>query len=242
VSAGAGLAEGARPMLYGRRRGRALRPGQRRLLETSLPALSFAVPDVQPLDPRTLFPVPVEAVWLELGFGGGEHLAAQAALHPAIGMLGSEVYANGVAKLLAEIERKGIANVRILVDDARLLVAALAERCLGRVFILFPDPWPKERHKKRRIVSPVLLDGLARAMEDGAELRLATDDMDYARAMLERALAHPAFRWCAEGPRDWRERTADWPATRYELKALAAGRKPLYLRFARRDRGARSRI
>jgi tRNA (guanine-N7-)-methyltransferase len=223
-------------MLYGRRHGRALRPGQRLLVETSLPALAVTVPASGVLDPRTLFPMPVGAVWLELGFGGGEHLAAQAEAHPAIGLLGSEVYANGVAKLLAEIDRKGIANIRIFADDARLLVASLAERCLGRAFVLFPDPWPKERHKKRRLVSPGLLDGLARAMEDGSELRLATDDMDYARAMLERTIAHPAFRWRAEGARDWRERPADWPPTRYEMKALAAGRKPLYLRFERRVR------
>jgi tRNA (guanine-N7-)-methyltransferase len=223
-------------MLYGRRRGRPLRPGQRRLVETSLPALAVAVPASGILDPRTLFAAPFETVWLELGFGGGEHLAAQAEAHPAIGLLGSEVYANGVAKLLAQIDRKGIDNIRVFADDARLLVAALAERCLGRVFVLFPDPWPKERHKKRRLVSTALLDGLAGAMEDHAELRLATDDMDYARAMLERTIAHPAFRWRADGPRDWRERPADWPATRYEMKALAAGRKPLYLRFERRVR------
>jgi len=223
-------------MLYGRRRGKALRPGQRHLVDTRLPALSFSLPASGALDPRSLFPAPVERVWLELGFGGGEHLAAQAIAHPGIGMIGSEVYVNGVAKLLAEMERLSIANVRLFLDDARLLVAALAERCVARVFVLFPDPWPKERHKKRRLVAPALLDLLARAMEDGAELRLATDDMDYARAMLDHGLAHPAFRWCAAGPRDWRERPPDWPPTRYEQKALSAGRKPIFLRFERRAR------
>ena len=230
--------DGARLLLYGRRRGRALRPAQRKLVAERLPHLRFDIPASGPLDPRALFAVPVEAVWLELGFGGGEHLAAQAASYPAIGMIGAEVFENGIAKLLRDVERLGLANIRIFADDARALVAALGPSSIARAFILFPDPWPKERHKKRRLVSVQLLDDLARAMEDGGELRLATDDMDYARAMLERALDHRAFRWLATGPRDWRERAADWPPARYEHKALAAGRKPIYLRFARRARTA----
>jgi tRNA (guanine-N7-)-methyltransferase len=118
------------------------------------------------------------------------------------------------------------------------LVAALPAASLGRVFILFPDPWPKQRHKKRRIVSTETLDALARAMADGAELRLATDDADYLGWMLERATAHPDFVWLARGPSDWRERPADWPATRYEEKARAAGRRPCFLRFRRRQRSS----
>jgi tRNA (guanine-N7-)-methyltransferase len=223
-------------VLYGRRRGRPLRPSQRRLIETRLPQLRIALPADGRIDPRRLFATPPEAVWIELGFGGGEHLAAQAQAHPAIGMIGAEVFENGVAKLLGEIERHGLANLRLLVDDARLLLAALPDQAIGRAFILFPDPWPKERHKKRRLVTRETLDALARIMADDAELRLATDDMDYARAMLEGATDHPAFRWLARGAGDWRERPADWPPTRYERKALAAGRKPLYLRFARRPR------
>jgi tRNA (guanine-N7-)-methyltransferase len=146
------------------------------------------------------------------------------------------VFENGIAKLVREVERRALRNVRIFADDARTLVAALSPASVALVFVLFPDPWPKERHKKRRIVSTAFLDDLARAMVDGAELRLATDDMDYARAMLERATDHPAFRWLAAGPRDWRERTGNWPPTRYEQKALARGRAPIYLRFARRAR------
>jgi len=226
-----------RRVLHGRRRGRPLRPSQRLLLETALPRLRVALPAQGSLDPRRLFDAPVVAVWLELGFGGGEHLAWQAAARPAIGMLGAEVFENGVAKLLAELERRSLGNVRLVVDDARLLLAALPDRAIARVFILFPDPWPKERHKKRRLVTRETLDALARIMADGAELRLATDDMDYARAMLELAAAHADFRWLARDARDWRERTTDWPPTRYEAKALAAGRKPIYLRFARRPRG-----
>ncbi len=151
-------------------------------------------------------------------------------------MIGSEIFENGVVKLLAEIERRALANLRLFVDDARLLLAALPERSLGRVFILFPDPWPKLRHHKRRIVSAETLDRLAAVMEEGAELRLATDDPGYLDWMLERASAHPAFEWLARKPEDWRTRPKDWPPTRYEQKALAAGRQPAFLRFRRRKR------
>jgi tRNA (guanine-N7-)-methyltransferase len=179
---------------------------------------------------------PVDEVWLEIGFGGGEHLAAQAAAHPHHGLIGCEVFENGVVKMLAEAERLRLANLRLFVDDARLLVRALPEASLGRVFILFPDPWPKQRHHKRRMVATETLDALARAMRDGAELRLATDDRDYLRWMLEHVTAHPDFVWLARRPADWRERPADWPATRYEQKALAAGRAPAFLRLLRKPR------
>jgi tRNA (guanine-N7-)-methyltransferase len=196
-----------------------------------------AVPEAGRLDPRALFAGPVDAVWLEVGFGGGEHLAAQAAAAPAIGMIGAEVFENGVVKLLGEIERRKLTNLRLVIDDARLLLAALPEASLQRVFILFPDPWPKLRHHKRRIVARETLDRLAFVMADGAELRLATDDADYLRWMLERATQHADFDWLARRPEDWRERPADWPPTRYEQKALAAGRTPAFLRFRRRPRG-----
>ena len=175
-------------------------------------------------------------MWLEIGFGAGEHLAAQAEAHPGIGFIGVEVFENGVARLVAEIDRRGLANIRIFPDDARMLLDALAPASLGRVFILFPDPWPKTRHHKRRLVSTATLDRLAVLMRPGAELRLATDDRDYLAWMLEHATAHPEFAWLARGPADWRERPADWPPTRYEEKARAAGRTPAFLRFARRDR------
>jgi tRNA (guanine-N7-)-methyltransferase len=223
-----------RRRIYGRRRGRPLRQGQRALLEELRPQREFFLPEHGGLDPHALFPGPVEDVWLEVGFGAGEHLAAQAAAHPGIGMIGCEVFENGVAKLLGDIARRNLANIRLFLDDARLLIARLAPASLGRVFILFPDPWPKERHKKRRIVSAETLDGLAQAMRGGAELRLATDDPDYARVMLERVTAHPAFRWLARRAADWRTRPEDWPPTRYEQKAIGAERPPMFLRFARR--------
>jgi tRNA (guanine-N7-)-methyltransferase len=196
--------------------------------------LRIDLPEQGHLDPQRLFPVPPAELWLEIGFGAGEHLAEQATAHPDIGFLGAEVFENGVVKLLAEVRRRDLANVRILVDDARLLLAALPDACLGRVFILFPDPWPKQRHHKRRMVSPAALDQLARTMKAGAELRLATDDADYLRAMLELVPAHPGFVWQARRPADWLRRPPDWPATRYEAKALAAGRIPHFLRFTRR--------
>ena len=224
-----------REQFYGRRRGRPLRTGQRERQTHLLPRLSFALPAAGELDPKTLFPAPRD-IWLEIGFGGGEHLAEQAASHPGIGFIGCEVFENGVAKLLGEVERRGLTNVRVHADDARPLLAALAPRSVGRVFILFPDPWPKARHHKRRLVAPAALDRLAEIMIDGAELRLATDDPSYLSWMLEHVTAHPGFVWTARRHADWRERPEDWPATRYEEKARKAGRRPAFLRFQRRPR------
>jgi tRNA (guanine-N7-)-methyltransferase len=227
---------GHRRILYGRRRGRPLRRDQQGLIDTLLPHLAVTLPESGPLDPAALFDARPREIWLEIGFGGGEHLAAQAAAHRDIGMIGCEVFENGIAKLLGEIARQDLANLRILTDDARLLLAALPDRSIGRVFILFPDPWPKLRHHKRRIVTGQTLDALAALMTDGAELRLATDDVDYLGWMLARVPVHPAFAWLAEGPADWRVRPSDWPATRYEAKAIAAGRLPYFLRLRRRPR------
>ena len=222
--------------LYGRKRGRPLRIGQRSLVEELLPRLAISLPASSQVDPARLFGGPPRPIWLEIGFGAGEHLAAQAETRRDIGFIGCEVFENGIAKLLADIERRELANIRLFTDDARLLIAALPPASIGRVFILFPDPWPKQRHHKRRMVSPGVLDQLARTMKAGAELRLATDDIGYLRAMLEQVPAHPAFAWQARGPADWLQRPPDWPATRYEAKAIAAGRIPHFLRFARRSR------
>jgi tRNA (guanine-N7-)-methyltransferase len=221
--------------IYGRRRGRPLRQGRHRLKEDLLPRLEIALPEREALDPTTLFPVPPAAVWLEIGFGGGEHLAEQAERHPEIGFIGCEVFENGVARLVGEIAGRRLANIRIFADDARLLLDRLAPASIARVFILFPDPWPKRRHHKRRLVAPPTLDRLAAIMQPGAELRLATDDRDYLAWMLEHVTAHPGFVWLARGPADWRERVPDWPATRYEQKARAAGRAPAFLRFLRQS-------
>jgi tRNA (guanine-N7-)-methyltransferase len=220
----------AAPRVYGRRRGRRLRAGRQLLRDELLPRLAIALPAAGPCDPASWFPSRPAAVWLEIGFGAGEHLAWHAAQHPQIGFIGCEVFENGVARLIGAIAERRLDNIRIFPDDARPLLDRLAPASLARVFILFPDPWPKERHHKRRIVAASTLDRLAAAMAPGAELRLATDDAGYLIWMREHLALHRGF--AALG--DSRERPADWPATRYESKARAAGRAPAFLRFLRR--------
>jgi tRNA (guanine-N7-)-methyltransferase len=154
-----------------------------------------------------------------------------------VGLIGCEVFRNGVATLLGHVERLALSNLRIHADDARPLMDALPDGSIGRAFLLFPDPWPKTRHAGRRFVGPENLNRLARLLRPGAELRIATDDPGHIRWVLEHCLRHPAFRWQVAGPRDWQERPADWPQTRYERKALAEGRRPAYLRFMRSAAG-----
>ncbi len=221
-------------LIYGRRQGRRLRPGRERLLAEKLPEIQIRLPDEARLDPARLFDPP-RPVWLEIGFGGGEHLAWQAGAHPEVGLIGCEPFIEGVAKLVSVIEAERLDNVRIAVDDARLLLEALPDRSLERIFVLFPDPWPKARHHKRRLINRVTAGEFARLLVPGGELRLATDDMSYARAMLLALLPEPRLEWMADRPRAWRERPEDWPPTRYEEKAIAAGRRSIYLRFRRRS-------
>ena len=228
----------ADPRFHGRRRGRKLRPGREQLLETALPRVAIAVPpEGGRVDPRDWFSDTTQDVWLEIGFGAGEHLAWQAAANPEIGMLGAEPFLNGVARLLSTIKEGEITNIRILPDDVRPLLARLGDASLGRVFILFPDPWPKLRHHKRRIVNPDMLDELARVMTDGTELRLATDDQSYLVWMLRCLEAHPGFTWMAERADDWRTRPEDWPDTRYEGKNRSGGPGATFLRYRRNPRG-----
>ncbi len=178
--------------------------------------------------------LPVADIWLEIGFGGGEHLLWQARQHPHIGCIGAEPFEDGVVKVLAGIEDHGLGNVAIHPDDARDLLRWLPPQSIGRAFILFPDPWPKRRHVKRRLINAHLLSLLARVMRPGAELRIATDIGDYARTILMAFQASPDFEWLAERPADWRTRAADWPPTRYEAKAEREGRRSSFLRFRRR--------
>lgn len=230
-------AEPRRIRSYGRRRGRKLRPARQAALDSGLVSASLDVlPADGTLDPRGLFAPTPRAAWLEIGFGGGEHLAWQAAANPDVGILGAEPFVNGVASLLAQVARRGLGNVRVWPDDAGALLAALADASIERAFLLFPDPWPKARHHKRRIVNPANLDALARILADGAEFRVATDDQAYLGWILTHILDHPAFVWTARDPSDWRARPADWPPTRYEEKAGQSGRKPYFLRFRRRPR------
>lgn len=231
-----GPAAPQREVYYGRRKGRPLRRQRSDLMESLLPRLRLDVAFGRPLDVAGLFDRPMGDLWFEVGFGGGEHLAAQADAHRDTGFIGCEPFVNGVAGLLQQIQSLELENVRIVPDDARPVLDALPDASIGRCFVLFADPWPKLRHAFRRFIGPDNLPRLSRVMKDGAELRLATDDWQLGRWMLEHTWRHPDFQWLAEGPADWRVRPADWPPTRYEQKALEAGRKPIYLRFRRRPR------
>lgn len=202
------------------------------MLDSLLPRLLLTPQSAA--DPRSCFgPLAPRDIWLEIGFGGGEHLAAQAQRNPGIGFIGVEPYVAGTAKLLAKIAGGGIANIRLYQSDARDIIEALPEASLGCVFVLFPDPWPKIRHHKRRLISTEVLDSLARVLRPGAEFHFATDDRSYLVWTLERLSCHPAFQWTAQSPKDWRNRPQDWPETRYEAKARSAGRICNYLRFVR---------
>ena len=217
-----------RRQLYGRRKGPKLSAHQQHLIDALLPMLAWKLE--QGADPISCFDN-VDDVWLEVGFGAGEHLLEQAHAHPDIGMIGAEPYISGVAKLLSKIDETPTPNIRLYTDDARDIVDALPDASLGRVFILFPDPWPKTRHHKRRFVQKDLLDRLARVMRSGAELRFASDDAPYFEWTLERVCAHPKFEWQAACSADWLTRPAGWPQTRYEAKELHG--TPAYLRAVR---------
>ncbi len=223
---------------YGRRHGKSLRNSQREYLESDLRRL--AVPNVgwdenperRKIDPTQLFG-DGRPVWLEIGFGGGEHMVHQAALHPEVGLIGCEPFINGVAMLLGKIREAGVENLAIHPGDVRDLFDVLPDASIARAFLLYPDPWPKKRHHRRRFVNPEFLDPLARVMQPGAILRVATDIEDYVRQTLEQLMRHPNFDWLAEGPDDWRQPWDDWESTRYEKKALREGRRPHYLTFRR---------
>lgn len=225
---------GGGPRFFGRRRGKSLRATGRGLIETLLPRLAVAEPPAgRRLDPRTLFGPSVRSIWLEVGFGGGEHLAWQAAAHPDIGLIGGEVFLNGIASLLGHIDRQGIGNVRIFPEDVRRLFPALPDACLDRVFVLFPDPWPKKRHAERRFIGGANLDHLSRLMRDGAELRIATDDAVYKAWAVEQMALRADFENVTADPFS---KVEDWPATRYETKAREQGRQPIFLRYLRKPR------
>ena len=219
-------------ILHGRRQGRRLRDSQSALLDDLLPR--YALDLGSPLDPAALFGVPVDELRLEVGFGGGEHLAAQAAQHPRVGFIGCEPFRNGVVRLLQHLEQSPSPTVRIHASDAGALIDRLPDASLSRVHVLYPDPWPKRRQRKRRFISAAMLARLARVMRSGAELHFATDIDDYAGWTLARVLASPDFAWTAREADDWRKPWAGWQSTRYESKAERAGRPPAYFTFLRR--------
>ena len=210
---------------FSRRRGKALTPTAKRLVRELLPTLEI---DLETLDVKSLFPN-ASSIRMEIGFGAGEHLAAQARHNPTVGYIGCEPFINGGAKLLQVVEEENLQNIRLFTDDARLLCAQLPDGCLERIDILFPDPWRKPRHYKRRLISPETLALLARLQPKEAELRLATDHLDYSAWMLERLLQSPHYDWQAECADDWRLPPSDWEQTRYQRKTSAEGREPVFL-------------
>lgn len=222
--------------IYGRFKGKTLKPIQKIYLEEDLAALSPGPvgwdinPDRTPIDFKTRFGD--RPVWLEIGFGGGEHMVHQALSNPDVAIIGAEPYINGVAALLGKIRRAGVKNLAVHPGDVRDVFDILPRASIARAFLLYPDPWPKKRHHRRRFVTPEPLEGLAAVMQPGAILRVATDIPDYVRQTLEE-VPKAGFEWLAERPTDWREPWSDWPSTRYEQKALREDRVPHYLTFRR---------
>jgi len=217
---------------FGRRKGKRLRGEQAERIETLLPRIRLDL-TAERLDPAALFSAPMRDLWLEIGFGGGEHLADNAARHPDIGFIGCEPFVNGVAKLVAEVEHRGLTNIRVHDGNASDVLARLPAGTVGRIDLLYPDPWPKRRQRKRRFVSDKSLRALARVLRSGGEFRFASDIDDYCGWVLQRIARSPDFVWTAERAEDWLTPFPDWPGTRYEAKAIREGRQPSYLRFRR---------
>ena len=218
---------------FGRRKGHKLRPHQARLIETLLPRLAIDLSRPAPAPLGTLFPLPVDDIQLEIGFGGGEYLIAQAQERPRTGFIGVEPFVNGMAKALAAIESGKLQNIRLHFDDAVNLMAWLPQNALTRIDLIHPDPWPKRRHWKRRFVQDAMVSRLARILRPGGELRFVTDIADYAAWTLQRLLRSADFEWTAQGADDWRK---PWPSfinTRYHAKAAREERPSCFLIFRR---------
>ena len=225
---------GAHPRgIFGRRRGRRLRPQQKSLLESLLPGLALDLSAPPPADLETLFAAPVEAIEFEIGFGGGEHLRSRARQHPARGFIGCEPFVNGMAKLLTAIDGDALGNIRLHHGDARDVLAWLPDSCLAEIFLLYPDPWPKRRHRKRRLITDTTLAAMARVLRRGAHLRFASDSADYVQWTLSRGLRCRLLEWTATRADDWHQPWPDFSGTRYEEKARQEGRVPVYLVFRR---------
>ena len=222
---------------FGRRKGRKASPRQAALLRDVLPKVAVDISAPFSASGGRLdegeSPDANERLFLEIGFGGGEHLTWQAQHNPGVTLIGCEPFEDGVMKVLDAIAQGPLTNIRVHMGDARDVLRWLPEASIARAFILFPDPWPKRKHQKRRLVNSQSLSLLARVMKSGAELRFGTDIGDYARSALEAFAFEPRFTWLAERPADWRIRPADWPETRYEAKAAREGRVRYYFRFER---------
>lgn len=222
---------------HGRRKGKTLTHAMQQRFDSVLPQISISVDTENPhITPHAIFDTPYDGYWLEVGFGAGEHLSWQAVHNPTIGFIGCEPFINGTAKLLRDIEEKNIRNIRIYPDDARHIMDGLPDASIHRAFALFGDPWRKYRHRYRRFISPNTLDRFARILCDDAILRVATDHPTYLQWILKHTPIHPDFDWTDNGPQDWLCRSNDWPATRYEIKAIREGRTPHFLTFKRKKR------
>ena len=233
-----------RPKFYGRRKGRIVRKAKSALLDIFLPKVRINEHTV--FDKQTMFGKPVEGICLEIGFGDGQHLAGQALNHPELGFIGAEVFQNGVANLLTLItgikegnqlpqhisllpERTD--NIRVFDDDIRLLFERIPDGFLDKIFVLFPDPWPKNRHAHRRFINPDNLKEIYRKLKKGGILRVATDHKIYKGWTLRQLAANQDFKWCAKCGADWKHEPSDWVKTKYQQKALREGRRPVFLDF-----------
>ena len=226
-----------RGAFFGRRKGRRLRPQQAALFDTLLPRLALEL-DLRAGTPESLFPSPVDEVRLEIGFGGGEHLARQAQMHPRVGFIGIEPFINGMAKMLRAIATQNLSNIRLHHGDATEVLDWLPSASLTRVDLIYPDPWPKPRHWKRRFVQEQSVCAIARVLRPSGEFRFATDIADYAAWTLKHVIRSPGFDWTAKRPDDWRKPWPGFAGTRYETKAKRAGREPCYLVFRRTEHHA----
>lgn len=218
---------------FGRRKGKALRVNQVRLMDQTLSALKLDLSKPAPASLATLFPVPVEKIRLESGFGGGEHLIHRALENPETGFIGVEPFVNSMAKLLARVEEQGIRNIRVFDDDATLVLDWLPEASIDQMDLLYPDPWPKKRHWKRRFVSDVNVERFHRVIKPDGQFCFASDIDTYVNWTLEHFERHTGFEWTARNASDWLTPFANWPGTRYEAKARREGRSSAYLTFRR---------
>ncbi|WP_099865759.1 tRNA (guanine(46)-N(7))-methyltransferase TrmB [Pararhizobium haloflavum] len=218
---------------FGRRRGKALTETQAGRLDADLPRLRLDLSKAAPADLATLFPGRPSSVRMEIGFGGGEHLMRRAAEAPQDGFIGVEPFVNGMAKLVRALRQTDLDNIRLYDDDATRVLDWLPAGSIDQIDLLYPDPWPKPRHFKRRFVSKVNLDRFARVLKPGARFHFASDIDTYVDWTLNHCDRHAAFEWLADGPDDWQRPYEGWPGTRYEAKAIREGRPPAYLRFRR---------
>ncbi len=216
---------------FGRRKGKKLRVNQADLFESLLPSLRINLAD--DVSPASLFETSPTEIWLEIGFGGGEHLLLQSQANPVVGFIGCEPFVNGMAKMLSAIAKDGIKNIRLYDSDALDLLKKLPDASINRLYLLYPDPWPKRRQNKRRFISDETLKLMARVLKPGGQFRFASDIDHYVGWTLSHVMRSGNFRWLANRPDDWRVPWSGWESTRYELKAIKEGRQSAYLTFER---------